>query len=98
MKKLINKKLISIIIVIVIAGLIYFAYNIFLSPIGITGEKKVAIQIINENINTEENYNFRTEHKFLYELMKEYEEDLGAGFKEYSYGIMLVELLNYKAN
>src|SRR5690554_117894 len=90
------KKLVSIIIVIVIAVLLYFAYNNLLSPEGIIADKEVTIQVNIKNID--ESYSFQTEYEFLYELVKENKKELGAGFKEYSYGVMIIELLNYRVN
>lgn len=90
-----NKKLLAILSIILIALLLYLGYNTFFAPKGIEGSKEVTLQIVVETENIDETFTYNTDHEFLYELMREKEEELGASFEETSLGFMLTGLMNY---
>lgn len=93
-----KKKLILIVLAIVLAGALLFAYNKFLLPEGVAGEKEVSIRIIIEEKQLDRLFTYNTDHEYLYDLLKEKEEELGASFEEYSFGVMLKGLMGYEAN
>lgn len=96
MQKILRNKLLIIGIVIVLAGLFLFAYNSFFAPEGVNGEKTITIRIIIEKQNINERSSYNTEHKFLYDLLKE-KDELRVSFREYDFGAMLVGLMDYRA-
>jgi len=97
MNKSIKNKVIVVAVVLVLASLALYLYNEFLGPEGVAGTKNVSIEILINEKNIAENFTYRTEQEFLYNLMKENQEELGASFREYDLGVMLVGLMDYKA-
>lgn len=93
-----NKKLLTILSIVLIAIVLFLGYKTFLAPKGVEGEKEVIMEIIAEQENIHENFTYHTDYEFLYELMKEKEKEIGAGFEDSSLGIMLTGLMNYSAN
>lgn len=93
-----NKKLLTILSIVLIAVVLYLGYNTFLAPKGIEGEKEITMKIIVEQENINESFTYDTDLEFLYELMKEKEEEIGASFEESDLGIMLTGLMNYTAD
>ncbi|NLM96367.1 MAG: DUF4430 domain-containing protein [Halanaerobiaceae bacterium] len=98
MNKSIKNKVFIAVAVLVLAALAMYLYNEFLAPEGVAGTKSVSIEILINEKNIAETFNYKTEHEFLYELMKENEEELGASFREYDFGVMLVGLMDYMAD
>src|SRR5690554_8046013 len=96
MNKSIKNKVIIVAVVLVLASLALYLYNEFLGPEGVAGTKNVSIEILINEKNIAENFTYRTEQEFLYNLMKENQEELGASFREYDLGVMLVGLMDYK--
>ncbi|MGB4373416.1 MAG: DUF4430 domain-containing protein [Halanaerobiales bacterium] len=92
-----KKKILLIVLVIVLAGALLFVYNKFFLPEGVAGEKEVSIRIIIEEEQVDRLFTYKTDHEFLYELLKEKEEELGASFEEFSFGVMLKGLMGYEA-
>ena len=92
-----KKKLLLIAVLVLVAGLMFFAYNRFLAPQGVEGAKEVSLEIAIEDQDIEDIYTYNTDHEFLYDLLKEYEDELGISFEEFSYGTMLTGLMNYLA-
>lgn len=66
-------------------------------PETVEGEKEVSIRIIIEEEGVDRLFTYRTDHDYLYALLKEKEEELGASFEEYSFGVMLAGLMDYRA-
>lgn len=93
-----NKKLLSILLIVVVAVGLYFAYDAFLAPKGVEGAKEVSIHIIVESQNIDESFTYKSDHKFLYELMKEKKDELKASFEDTSMGHMVTGLMGYTAN
>lgn len=92
-----NKKIILIASILVVAALLFIGYNTFLAPKGVEGSKEITIQIVAQEHNIDEVYTYKTEHEFLYDLMLEKQEELGASFEEYDFGIMVSGMGNYVA-
>lgn len=98
MKKLMKNKLLIVIMVLALAGLALYFYNEFLGPEGVSGTKSVSIKIFINEKNIAKTFDYCTEQEFLYKLLKENEKELGASFREYDFGVMLVGLMDYKAD
>ncbi|HHT50967.1 MAG TPA: DUF4430 domain-containing protein [Eubacteriaceae bacterium] len=93
-----NKKLLSILLILIVGIILYFGYNTFLAPKGVEGLKEVTIQIIINSQNINETFTYKSDQEFLYELMKEKEDALKASFEETSLGNMVTGLMGYTAN
>jgi cell division protein FtsB len=93
-----SKKLLVILSILLIAMLSYLGYNTFFAPQSIEGSKDVTLQIVIDTQDIEETISYNTEHEFLYDLMREKEEELGASFEDSSLGFMLTGLMNYTVN
>ena len=93
-----KNKILIIILLAVIAASAFLGYKTFLSPRGIEGSKNVTIQVIVEKENIDENFNFKTEHEFLIELLNENQADLGLSLKKYELGSMITGMVNYTAD
>lgn len=98
MDKSMRTKGLLIVLVVVLAGLGLFVYNTYLGPKSVAGEKAVSVQVIIEGQNIEKTFDYNTDYGFLYDLIKENEEELGASFKGTDFGAMLVGLMDYKAD
>ncbi len=98
MNKSKRKKVLMIILVVVLAGLGLYTYNTYLGPKSVAGEKAVSIQVVIEEQDIGETYNYDTDYGFLYDLLKVNQEELGISFKEYDFGTMLVGIMGYKAD
>lgn len=92
------KRKITIIIIVLIMGIAALGiYNHFLVPESIEGEKEVQIQIIIEDENINETFSYTTDNEYLYELLENNKEQLGAGFTSHNIGKMVTKMMNYKA-
>lgn len=98
MDKLMRNKVLLIVLVLVLAGLGLYAYNTYLGSKSVAGEKEVSIQVVIEVQNIDKNFNYNTDYGFLYDLLKEKQEELGVSFKEHDFGAMLVGLMDYTAD
>ncbi|MFW6030054.1 MAG: DUF4430 domain-containing protein [Halanaerobiales bacterium] len=92
-----NKKVLSIIIVLLLAVTLFYGYNKFLAPEGVEGEKEIGLEISIEKQDINEGFIYNTDYEFLYGLLKEKEDELGISFEETEYGAMLIEVMDYKA-
>ena len=93
-----KKKTLTIILLVVIAALALLGYKTFLSLKGVEGFKNVTVQIVIEKENINENLDFKTDHKFLIELLNENQKKLGLSLKEYDSGSMIIGMMNYIAD
>lgn len=93
-----KKKALIIASLILVTIILAVGYRNFLSAKGIEGTKEVTIQIVVDSENIDETFTFKTDHKFLYDLLEEKEEELGATFKKYDFGPMVMGMANYEAN
>ncbi|NLW22985.1 MAG: DUF4430 domain-containing protein [Tissierellia bacterium] len=90
-----NKKVITILAVVVIAIVLLTAYKTFLSPKGEEGSKEVTIHIVNKNENIDETFTYKTDHEYLLQLLEEKQEELGVTLEETEYGPMVTGMANY---
>lgn len=93
-----KKKLLSIVGVIGLVVLFTFGYNQAFAPEGVEGDKEVTIEIIAEEQEIEETFTYHTDHEFLYGLLEEEAEELGASFETYDFGTMVTGMMEYEAN
>ncbi|MFW6036064.1 MAG: DUF4430 domain-containing protein [Halothermotrichaceae bacterium] len=98
MDKSIKNKILIIMLVVIIAGLGLFAYQRYLAPQSVAGQKTVTLEVIIDNQDINKAMDYNTDHEFLYELLKENEKELGVSFKESDFGAMLVGLMDYTAD
>jgi len=94
----VNKKVVAIVAILLLAGLIYWGYSAFIAPKGEAGKKHVTIQVVISKQDIDEAFEYTTEHEFLYDLLKEKAQELGASFNEYDFGVMVSGMMNYTAN
>jgi len=92
-----KKKIIMIIGVIILADILGMVYDAYLGPEGVEGEKQVNLEIIIDEENINETYEFNTDLEFLSELLKENQDKLGVSFQEHDFGKMVTGLKNYEA-
>jgi len=93
-----KNKLLVIILIVLGAALVLYGYNQFLAPKAVEGAKEVTIEVVVEKNNIDETFTFNTDHDFLYNLVKEKEEELGAIFKKYDFGTMITGMKGYEAD
>ncbi len=98
MNKSMRNKMLLITLVVLLAGLGLFTYNTYLGPKSVAGEKAVTIQVVIEEQDIDETYNYDTDYGFLYDLLKENQDEIGISFKEYDFGAMLVGIMGYIAD
>jgi hypothetical protein len=90
-----NKKIIAIIAVLVLAALAFVGYKTFLSPKGVEGAKEVTVNIVIEKEGIDETFTYNTDYEFLIELLEENQEELGITFEEYDFGKMITGMMGY---
>lgn len=93
-----NKKIIVILLVALIAVAGFFAYNTFFGPEIQEGEKEVAFKIVVSSEGIDKTYTLKTDQEILYDLMLEVKDIIKAEFDMQSFGPMLVGLEGYKAD
>ena len=95
-----KKKIAIILSVLLVVGLVFIGYNTFLKPEGTEGSKNVSIEveIENEEVDIDENFEYDTDEEFLLGLIEENQEELGAVFQESDLGKMLVGMMGYEAD
>lgn len=93
-----NKKLLSIIAVLGLVAILTFGYNQAFAPESVEGQKEVSIEVIAEDQGIDRTFSFNTDHEFLYDLLLEKEEELGAIFETYDFGTMVIGMMDYQAN
>ncbi len=94
----VNKKILAIVVVLLVAVGIYAGYRAFIVPKGEEGRKHVTVRVLISKENIDETFEYDTEHQYLYELLKEKENELGISFKMYDFGAMVTGMMNYTAN
>lgn len=95
-----KKKLGIILVVLLVAALLFAAYNTFLAPSGSEGDKVVKVEVVieNDSLSKRESFSYDTSSEFLLDLMEEEKEELGVVFEETEVGKMVVGMLDYKAD
>lgn len=92
-----KKKLISILIILIIAigGLSLYRA---LSPKGVEGNKEVTINVIVEGENINYTENFKTDELFLEAVLSDNSKELGLTMTDTQYGPMVTGLKDYMAD
>jgi hypothetical protein len=90
-----NKKVLTIIAVIVIAVALLMGYNQFFAPETSVGSKTVTVEIFVEKESIETSYEFRTDAEYLQQLLEEHTDQLKVVLEDSSYGPMLMGLEGY---
>ncbi len=93
-----NKKLLIILLAIILAGAMFFAYNKYLKADVNPGEKSVSILVVNDKLDINEEFKFKTSEDYLLDLMEEHAEELKLEVDDSGFGPMIVGLLGYKAD
>ena len=93
-----NKKLMLIIGVIIIAAILLLGYNQFLAPKSVTGEKNVTIYVMIESEGIKTSYDYQTDAEFLSELIQEHSGELQAVIEDSDYGPLLMGLEGYTSD
>lgn len=93
-----NKKVIVILLVVLVAIAGFFAYNTFFGPETQVGEKEVTFKIIVDSEGIDKTYTFKTDQEILYDLMLDVETQIKAVFDVQDFGPMLIGLEGYKAD
>lgn len=93
-----NKKIYSIMAVVLVAALGLFLYNNFLAPKGSEGAKSVTVVVLveKESIDSEERFN--TDAEFLLDLLIEQADALDATTLDTSFGPMVTGMKGYEAD
>lgn len=92
-----NKKSIVIIAILAVSLLLFLGYNAFLAPKGVEGEKEITINVVNEIEDVDKSFTYNTDHEFLFELLKEYKDELGMEYETSKFGPMIKGMTNYTA-
>ena len=93
-----NKKVVVILLVVLVAVAGFFAYNTFFGPETQVGEKEVTLKIVVESEGIDKTYTINTDQELLYDLMLEVEDKIQAEFDMQDFGPMLVGLEGYQAD
>ncbi len=94
-----NKKVLSIIGVILAVIILGALYNTYLAPQGEEGEKEVTLDVIIDKEDINEEFTYTTDHEFLGELLEEREEELELEYEEHSsLGMMITGLMGYEVD
>ena len=93
-----NKKLMSILLVVVLAFALITAYNVFLKEDAVEGSKEVEIRIVVSNEEIDETFTYRTDADFLEALLKEKQEEISLVLEDTDYGPMVIGLMGYTAD
>lgn len=93
-----NKKLISIIIVVLLAAALLFGYNTYFGPNVEKGSKSITVEVVIEDQEISTTYDLKTDAELLYAFLLEREDKLGASFQASDFGTMLTGMEDYVAD
>ena len=93
-----NKKLLSIMVVVILVVGLGALYSQFLAPEAQEGEKEVTLEIVIEKEGIEETFVYQTDGEYLMELLEEHSDELELETEETSFGDMLVGFFGYRAD
>ncbi|OJV63968.1 MAG: hypothetical protein BGO41_06860 [Clostridiales bacterium 38-18] len=93
-----NKKVVLIGLVVLLAVAALFGYNQFFGPDAKAGEKSVTVEIYVESQGIDKTYNFDTDAVFLYDLLNEVKDQVKFESEDSSFGPMVVGFEGYKAD
>ncbi|WP_130806327.1 DUF4430 domain-containing protein [Senegalia massiliensis] len=92
-----SKKSLIIIIALVLALGLVFAYQTFLSPESVEGAKEVEIQVINEKENVDKTFTYNTDDEYLIDLLENNKDEIGVTLTDSDFGKMVTAMMDYEA-
>lgn len=93
-----NKKILVIGLVVLIAVVALFGYNQFFGPKANEGAKTVTVEIYVESQSVDTKYTFKTDAAFLLDLLNEVKDQVKFESEDSSFGPMVVGFEGYKAD
>lgn len=93
-----NKKVMWIIIVALVALVSLFMYNQYVAPQATEGDKSVTVEVVIEPEGIEKIYDLNTDAEYIYDLLIEIQDRIQPEFEESSFGIYLTGLEGYTAD
>lgn len=93
-----NKKILAIGLVVLLAVVALFGYNQLFGAKANEGSKQVTIEIYAESQNIDAKYTVKTDAAFLYDLLGEVKDKVKFESEDSSFGPMVVGLEGYKAD
>ncbi len=93
-----NKKIIVIGLVVLLAVAALFGYNTFFGPDTQKGAKEVTVEIVVEGQSINKSYTFNTDTELLLDLLNEVKDEIKFESLDSAYGPMVVGLEGYAAN
>lgn len=90
-----NKKTLSIILVVILAAVAWFAFDLLAGPETSTGAKEVTLEIYAEKEGIDVTYTVRTDAEVLQTLLEEQGETIQVVIEDSSYGPVLMGLEGY---
>lgn len=93
-----NKKIIVIGLVVLLAVAALFGYSEFFGPDTQKGAKEVTVEIVVEGQNINTSYTFNTDTELLLDLLTEVKDEIKFELLDSSFGPMVVGLEGYTAN
>ncbi len=93
-----NKKMIVIGLVVLLAVAALFGYNKFFGPETQEGAKEVTVEIVIEGQSIDKSYTLNTDTELLFDLLNEVKDKIKFESLDSSYGPMVVGLEGYTAD
>lgn len=92
-----SKKSLIIVIALVLALGLVFAYQTFLSPESVEGAKEVEIQVINEKEDVDKTFTYNTDDEYLIDLLENNKDEIGVTLTDSDFGKMVTAMMDYEA-
>ncbi|WP_160196433.1 DUF4430 domain-containing protein [Senegalia massiliensis] len=92
-----SKKSLIIVIALVLALGLVFAYQTFLSPESVEGAKEVKIQVINEKEDVDKTFTYNTDDEYLLDLLENNKDEIGVTLTDSDFGKMVTAMMDYEA-
>lgn len=93
-----NKKILAIGLVVILAVVALFGYNQFFGPKANEGSKEVTVEIYVESQNIDTKYTVKTDADFLLDLLNEIKDQVKFESEDSSFGPMVTGFEGYKAD
>ncbi|NBI05947.1 DUF4430 domain-containing protein [Senegalia massiliensis] len=94
---IVSKKSLIIVIALVLALGLVFAYQTFLSPESVEGAKEVKIQVINEKEDVDKTFTYNTDDEYLLDLLENNKDEIGVTLTDSDFGKMVTAMMDYEA-
>lgn len=92
-----NKKTVTIVVALLVAVALIFAYQTFLSPKAEEGAKEVEIQVVNEKEGADKTFTYNTDDEFLLDLLENNKDEMGVTLTDSDFGKMVTGMMDYEA-